>query len=138
MGRGYSTILGVDYDETFSPVAKMVTFRIFLTIVAVYSLHTCALDVKTAFWNAKMEREVCMTPPPNLKTLLRELLKHPDLTEAQTKEIRRQIVLLGGGILLYVDNIIITATSKYLANKCMTILSSFFLEPSSSAMSPKM
>jgi hypothetical protein len=169
-------ILGIDYDETFSPVAKMVTFRIFLTVVAVYSLHTCALDVKTAFLNAKMEREVYMTPPPNLKTLLRELLKDPDLTEAQTKEIRRQIVLLGEGgillllkalygtkdagrlwylnidgflksegfksnradqcfyilvinkteyvlLLLYVDDIIIAATSKYLANKYMTILS---------------
>ncbi len=79
-------ILGVDYDETFSLVAKMVTFRIFLTIVAVYSLHTCALDVKTAFLNAKMEREDYMTPPQNLKTL--ELLKDPELTEARTKEMK--------------------------------------------------
>ena len=94
-------IPGVDYDETFSPVAKMVTFRIFLTLVAVYSLHTCALDVKTAFLNTKAEREVYMTPPPNLITLLRELLRDPDLTEDQAKDIRRQVALLEeGGILL--------------------------------------
>ena len=64
--RGFNMIHGVDYEETFSPVAKMVAFRIFLTFAAVYSLHTCALDVKTAFLNAEMEREVWMKPPDDL------------------------------------------------------------------------
>ena len=42
-----------------------------------------------------------MTPPSNLKSLLRELLKDPDLTTDETKEIRRQLMLLDeGGILL--------------------------------------
>jgi hypothetical protein len=33
-GRGFNMIQGVDYNETFAPVAKMVTLRIFLTLVA--------------------------------------------------------------------------------------------------------
>ena len=49
---------GVDYEETFSPVAKLATFRIFLTLVASYDLQAIAMDVKTAFLNSKMEREV--------------------------------------------------------------------------------
>jgi len=92
---------GVDYEETFSPVAKMVTFRIFLTLVASYSLQTLALDVKTAFLNTKMEREVWMKPPANLKALLRELLNDESLTSAELNEIRRQLRLLDeGGLLL--------------------------------------
>ena len=68
---------GVDYEETFSSVAKLVTFRIFLTLVASYNLQTIAMDVKTAFLNTKMEREVWMQPPTYLKDLkeyLRELI----------------------------------------------------------------
>ena len=101
VGRGYSMVPGVDYEETFSPVAKMVTFRIFLTLVASYSLQTLALDVKTAFLNTKMEREVWMKPPANLKALLRELLNDESLTSAELNEIRRQLRLLDeGGLLL--------------------------------------
>jgi hypothetical protein len=51
-GRGFNMIQGVDYHETFSPVAKLVTFRIFMTLVAIYCLFTGALDIKTAFLNA--------------------------------------------------------------------------------------
>ena len=44
--RGFNMIHGEDCEENFSPVAKMVTFRTFLTFIAVYSLHTCAINVK--------------------------------------------------------------------------------------------
>jgi hypothetical protein len=92
---------GVDFEATFLLVAKLVTFRIFLTLVASYSLQTLALDVKTAFLNTKMEREVWMSPPANLKILLRELLQDGDVTAEQQSEIRRQIRLLeDGGYLL--------------------------------------
>jgi hypothetical protein len=38
VGRGYSMVPGMDFEATFSPVAKLVTFRIFLTLVASYFL----------------------------------------------------------------------------------------------------
>ena len=56
--RGFKMRLRVHQHEKFSPLAKLVTARIFLTLVASYSLQTLALDVKTAFLNTKMEREV--------------------------------------------------------------------------------
>ena len=94
-------IPGVDYDDTFFPVAKMVTFRIFLTFVAIYSLETASLDVRTAFLNAKMEKEVEMLPPPNRKELMRKLLWDPSISFEDTQEISRQLNLLeNGGILL--------------------------------------
>jgi hypothetical protein len=99
--RGFNMIPGVDYDDTFSPVAKMVTFRIFLTFVALYNLETASLDVKTAFLNAKMEKEVEMLPPPNLKDLMRKLIWDSNISYKDTQEISRQLNLLeSGGILV--------------------------------------
>ena len=37
--RGFKQIQGVDYHETFSPVAKLVTFRIILSLAAAYDLE---------------------------------------------------------------------------------------------------
>ena len=94
VGRGFNMIPGVDYDETFSPVAKMVTFRIFLTLVAVYSLETAAFDVKTAYLNAKMEKHVEMIPPPGFKDLMYKLLDDPTITRDDRNEIHRQLTAL--------------------------------------------
>jgi len=97
VARGFSMIQEVDYDETFSPVAKLVTFRIFLTLVACYSLHTCALDVKTAFLNAEMDTKVWMKPPDNLEELYRKLLQATDITPEQRKMLRDQLTALKNG-----------------------------------------
>ena len=58
VGRGFNMIQGVDYNETFSPVAKLVTFRIFMTLVAIYCLFTGAFDIKTAFLNAPLQEDL--------------------------------------------------------------------------------
>ena len=100
VARGFSMIQGVDYDETFSPVAKLVTFRIFLTLVACYSLNTCALDVKTAFLNAEMDTEVWMQHPGNLEELYQKLLQATDITPPQRKMLRDQLTALKNGGLL--------------------------------------
>jgi hypothetical protein len=100
-GRGFSMIKGVDYDDTFSPVAKMVTVRILLTLIACYVLETASLDVKTAFLNAKMDKPVEMFPPSNLAELLNMLLLDPTITSDDRQEIRRQLAALDNdGILL--------------------------------------
>ncbi|MFO0002263.1 MAG: reverse transcriptase domain-containing protein, partial [bacterium] len=91
--RGFNIIPGVDYEDTFSPMAKMVFFCIFLTFFAIYCLETASLDVKTAFLNAKMEKEVVMLPPPNLKELMRKPLWDPSISFEDTQEISRQLKL---------------------------------------------
>ena len=60
--RGFSQQAGVVYGETFAPVAKLVTLRIFLTIAAILSVSTCQLDLKTAFLNATLVEEIYCQP----------------------------------------------------------------------------
>ena len=77
--RGFTQQLGVDYDETFAPVAKLVTLRIFLSLVAILQLATCQLDLKTAFLNATLEEEIYCEPCHDHIEILRRLFR--SLTE---------------------------------------------------------
>ena len=60
--RGFAQQLGVDYQETYAPVAKMTTLRVFLSLVAILSLFAWQLDVKTAFLNANLEELIFCMP----------------------------------------------------------------------------
>jgi len=69
VARGFKQEYGVDYNETFAPVAKMSTIRLFLSLVGILQLYTFQMDVKTAFLNAPMHETVWVKPPmdPPLK-----------------------------------------------------------------------
>ena len=62
-GRGFNMVKGVDYHETFAPVAKIVSLRILLTLIAIFSLYVGGLDCKTASLNAVLSEEVWLQPP---------------------------------------------------------------------------
>ena len=53
-------VQGVDYDETFSPVAKLKSVRIMLAIAAFYDYEIWQMDVKTAFLNGFLKEELYM------------------------------------------------------------------------------
>jgi hypothetical protein len=50
VARGYSQTYGIDYDETFAPVAKMNTERILISCAANFGWPLHQLDVKNAFY----------------------------------------------------------------------------------------
>jgi hypothetical protein len=53
--KGFAHKKGIDFDETFSPIAKMTSIRTILIIVAVEDLHLKQLDVKTTFFHGDLE-----------------------------------------------------------------------------------
>ena len=61
--KGYSQRKGIDYAEIFSPVVKLTSIRILLSIVASENLHLEQMDVKTAFLHGDLDKEIYMQQP---------------------------------------------------------------------------
>jgi len=61
--KGFKQIHGVDYDETFSPVAIIKSIRILLVIAAYYDYEIWKMDVKITFLNGNFLEDVYMTQP---------------------------------------------------------------------------
>ncbi|GJV39606.1 retrotransposon protein, putative, ty1-copia subclass [Tanacetum coccineum] len=63
VAKGFTQTYGVDYEETFSPVADIRAIRILIAIAAFYDYEIWQMDVKTAFLNGHLFEEVYMTQP---------------------------------------------------------------------------
>nr|GEV57086.1 hypothetical protein [Tanacetum cinerariifolium] len=61
--KGFTQTYGVDYEETFSPVADIRAIRILIVIAAYYDYEKWQIDVKTAFLNGHLSKEVYMEQP---------------------------------------------------------------------------
>ena len=63
VAKGYRQKQGVDYDETFSPVAMLKSIRILLAIAPHYDYEIWKMDLMIAFLNGNLTEEVYMTHP---------------------------------------------------------------------------
>ena len=64
VAKGFSQVYGMDYTETFAPVAKLNTVRILMSLAANLDWPLHQLDVKNAFLNGDLKEEVYMRMPP--------------------------------------------------------------------------
>ncbi|KAD7477744.1 hypothetical protein E3N88_00880 [Mikania micrantha] len=71
--QGFSQEEGIDYNETFAPVARLEAIRLFLAYAALHKLKVFQMDVKSAFLYGKIKEEVYVCQPPGF-----EDNKHPD------------------------------------------------------------
>jgi hypothetical protein len=67
VAKGFKQCYDIDYDDTFSPVVKLSTIRLVISIAVSqgWSLHQ--LDVQNAFLHGVLEKEVFMKQPPGFE-----------------------------------------------------------------------
>nr|GEU89534.1 retrotransposon protein, putative, Ty1-copia subclass [Tanacetum cinerariifolium] len=63
VAKGYTQLYGVDYEETFSPVANIKAIRILISITAYYDYEIWQMDVKSAFLNGYLDEDIYMVQP---------------------------------------------------------------------------
>jgi Reverse transcriptase (RNA-dependent DNA polymerase) len=64
IAKGYTQTYGIDYEETFTPVEKMNTVRILLSVAVNQKWTLHQMDVKNTFLQGMLEEEIYMAPPP--------------------------------------------------------------------------
>ncbi|KAL8098141.1 hypothetical protein AgCh_031060 [Apium graveolens] len=67
VAKGYSQAEGIDYDETYAPVARLEAIRIFLAFAAFSNFKVYQMDVKSAFLNGTLDEEVYVDQPPGFE-----------------------------------------------------------------------
>ena len=72
MARGFSQKEGIDYEETFAPVARYTSIRLVLALAAVMKWKIDQTDVKITFLNGVVEEEVYVEHPLGFETHDRE------------------------------------------------------------------
>nr|GEX71549.1 hypothetical protein [Tanacetum cinerariifolium] len=63
VARGYRQEEGIDFEESFAPVARLEAIRIFLAYAAHKNMVVYQMDVKTAFLNGNLREEVYVSQP---------------------------------------------------------------------------
>jgi hypothetical protein len=68
VAQGYSQKEGIDYEETFAPVARLEAIRILLAFAMAKEFKLYQMDVKSAFLNGVIEEEVYVKQPSGFES----------------------------------------------------------------------
>ncbi|GJV97170.1 copia protein [Tanacetum coccineum] len=102
VAQGYNQQEGIDYDETYAPVARLESIRILLAYACALDFKLFQMDVKSAFLNGFINEEVYVAQPSGfddfekpdhvykLKKALYGLKQAPKACEGQVRRIRHE------------------------------------------------
>jgi hypothetical protein len=63
VAKGFRQREGIDYFDTYAPVARITSIRVLIALASIYKLVVHQMDVKTAFLNGDLDEEVYMDQP---------------------------------------------------------------------------
>jgi hypothetical protein len=67
VAKGYSQVEGLDFDETYAPVARLESIRILLDYATYHGFKLYQMDMKSAFLNGSIKEEVYVEQPPDFE-----------------------------------------------------------------------
>jgi hypothetical protein len=67
VAKGYSQVEGLDFDETYAPVARLESIRILLAYATYHGFKLYQMDVKSVFLNGPIKEEVYVEQPPGFE-----------------------------------------------------------------------
>jgi hypothetical protein len=67
VAKGYSQVEGLDFGETYAPVARLESIRILLAYAIHHGFKLYQMDVKSAFLNGLIKKEVYVEQPPGFE-----------------------------------------------------------------------
>ena len=67
VAKGYNQEEGIDYEETFAPVARLEAIRILLAFASMKRFKLYQMDVKSVFLNGYIKEEVYVEQPPGFE-----------------------------------------------------------------------
>jgi hypothetical protein len=156
VAKGFTQIQGIDYDKTFSPVARFESLRLLLVLATLEDWEIHQMDVKSAFLNGLLDEEIYIEQPKGFAVLGQEhkvcLLKKAIYSLKQALcmwNLLFHTVLIGLGftrtrsdagvyvyhlldgegmviIILYVNDITLLGDSSKEINQIKLVLSSWF------------
>lgn len=154
VAQGFTQTLGVDYKETFAPVAKMNTARVLLSVAVNCGWSMSQMDVKNAFLHGDLEEEVYMKLPPGhpqssdsslacrLHKSIYGLKQSPRAWHAKLSVVLQEVGFLRSAadsslfvrnvsnetvvVLVYVDDLIIAGNSNHAISQLKDTLQSRF------------
>jgi hypothetical protein len=123
VAQGYGQVEGLDFGETFAPLARLEAIRVLLAFVASKGFKLYQMDVKSAFLNGVIHEEVYVRQPPGF-----ESPKYPDRLYKLSKALYglKTFLLEHGYVMGSVDKTLFTlnlATDFYLFRFTWMILS---------------
>jgi hypothetical protein len=65
--KGYAQIEGIDFEETFSPIARMEAIQLLLAHACSKNVNVYHMDIKSTFLNGELEEEVYIEQPEGFK-----------------------------------------------------------------------
>ncbi|PRQ26985.1 putative RNA-directed DNA polymerase [Rosa chinensis] len=128
VAKGYTQRYGIDYKETFAPVAKINTVRILISLAANKDWPLHQFDVKNAFLNGNLEEEVYMDMPQSPRAWFGRFSKsikafgYKQSNSDHTLFIKRKNAKITA-LIVYVDDMIVTGDDPKEINELQKYLS---------------